>query len=174
MKSVFKLPLYLGLMVLVVSILVSAVKVGNEQAFTSDKTRANISGASLIMKFTAPNLVSVLLTSEKEISGADVTVKYNGDKISILPSSLTAGPNLVTSGGNVDSKANTFSFSAVSQKMPVTSGIVASFTVISNETGKTADADIQIVSSSTGVYAKSGSENILSQTQGAKFQIPKQ
>lgn len=169
MKSTFKLPLYLGLAVLVVSILVSAVKIGNQQAFTSDKTRANMSGASLVLRYTPPNLVSVILSSDKEVKGADIKLKYNADRINILPSSLTS-TSFITTGGNIDKTDNTYSFSALTKNVPVTSGILATFTVQPREV-QNANGDIQFVQSETQVIERNSGQNILNNTQGIKFSL---
>lgn len=173
MKSVAKLPLYLGLGVLVVAVIMSAVKLGNKQAFTNLNSRANVAGATLILKYTAPNLVSVLLTSEKQVSGVDVVVKYNGDKTTVLPSSLSAGTGFVTTGGVVDEGVNTFSFSALSKKVPVTNGVVATFALTPKGNISSAQADVQFVETGTMVVSKDLGQNILSQTQGVKFTTQK-
>lgn len=174
MKFAVKLPLYLGLAVLVFSVLISVIKVGNQQAFTSQKTRANVEGASLVLKYTSPNIVSVILSSDKEVTGTDVSLKFNADKIKVLPSTLHAGPNFVTSGGTMDEALGTFSFSAIAKKLPVTNAVVASFTILSKEKGKIVDADIQFVGMTTTVIDKAEAKNILKETQGAKFTLPSQ
>lgn len=170
MRSIVKLPLYLGLVVVVAAVILSAVKLGNQQAFTHLNSRANVAGAVLMLKYTAPNLVSLVLTSDKEISGADVTVKFNSDKITVLPSSLTAGADFVTSGGNVDKSTSTFTFSAISKKPSVKSGVVATFTVAAKD-AKDAPADLQFIGGDTAVIDKASQQNILSQTQGVKFTV---
>lgn len=170
MKFTVKLPLYLGLAVFVVAVIISAVKVGNQQAFTNLGSRANVAGAALILKYTAPNLVSVVITSDRQVSGSDVTVKFNNDKIVVLPSSLTAGVDFVTSGGNVEKEGNTFTFSALSKSESVKSGIVATFTVVPKE-AQAANADLQFVGNATTVIDKTTQQNILSQTQGVKFTV---
>lgn len=170
MQSVIKLPLYLGLAVLVFAVIFSAVTIGNQQAVTSQRTKANALSASLILKYTPPNLVSILLTSEKEVAGVDANVKFNSDKITVLPSSLTPGPFFVTTGGNIETRSNSFIFSALAKKSPVTAGVVASFTVQPKEGLNTADADLQF-NSSTTVIDKAIGQNILSQTQGVKFTV---
>lgn len=171
MKSFAKLPLYLGLAVLVFSVLISVIKIGNQQAFTSQRTRANVSGASLVLKYTAPDLVSIILTSDKEVSGVDITVKFNGDKIKILPSSLTSGPLFITSGGTVNDKSNVFAFSAITKNTPVAAAVVATFNVLPKEGLNTAEADIQFENVGTTVIAKDSGQNILTNTQGVKFTV---
>lgn len=168
MKSFSKLPLYLGLAVLVISVLISAVKVGNEQAFTSGKTSANVSGTALSIKYTFPNMVSVLLTGDMEIKGADVVLKYNAEKLSVLPSSLTGGSNITVIGGIADEEKNTFSFSAISKDELFKNGVLATFSVKSKSGGST-EGDIQFAVPETQVIAKDSSQNILKSSQGIRF-----
>lgn len=171
MKSFAKLPLYMGLAVLVFSVLISVAKVGSQQAMTSQKTKASTGGAGLSMQFTPPNLVSVLLTSDKEVAGADVTVKFNGSEVTILPSSLSGGLAFVTSGGNVDAGTNTFTFSAIAKKTPVSNGIVATFSVVPIAGKASANADLQFTGegTTTDIIDKISKQNILGNTQGVKF-----
>lgn len=171
MKSFAKLPLYMGLAVLVFSVLISVAKVGSQQAMTSQKTKASAGGAGLSMQFTPPNLVSVLLTSEKEVAGVDMMVKFNGSEVTILPSSLSGGVSFVTSGGNMDVKANTFTFSAIAKKTPVSNGIVATFSVVPAAGKISANADLQFAGegTTTDVVDKVSKQNILGNTQGVKF-----
>ncbi|MBI3379424.1 hypothetical protein HY029_01570 [Candidatus Gottesmanbacteria bacterium] len=172
MKSFTKLPLYLGLTVLVFSIILSVVKVSNQQAFTSTKTRANTSSASLILKYSTGNLVSLLLTSDKDVKGVDVTLKFNADKINILPSSLSGGPAFILSGGNIG-PTNLFTFSAIAKKSSTTAGLVASFAVTPKSNSGSTNGDLQFVDSGTAVIDKAFGQNILGQTQGVKFTISK-
>lgn len=172
MRNFAKLPLYLGMAVLVVSVLVSAVKIGNRQAFTSQKTKAGTSGASLILKYTSPNIVSVLLTADKSIKGADISLAFNGDKIQVLPSSLSSGPDFAASGGNIDLKENIFTFSVVTQKKDISAGVLASFNVYP-VWGDTAEADLQFPEDANTVIEDSSGQNILTQTQGVKFTTSK-
>lgn len=170
MKPAFKLPLYLGLFVLVVSVLVSAIKIGNQSSLTTSRTRANTQGASLILKYTPPNSVSILVSSDKKISGADITLLFNSEKITVLPSTLQPGLNLVTSGGIVDENKKTFSFSVIPKDKLFTDGLLATFTVNSNS-GKGANGDVQFVTPDTQVIDKDTGQNILKSTQGVKFTL---
>lgn len=171
MKSFTKLPLYLGLAVLVFAVLISVIKIGDQQAFTTQRTKANVSGASLILKYTAPDLVTVFLTSAKTVRGTDITLKYNSDKITVLSSTLKGGGDFVTSGGNFD-KTLSFTFSAIAKK-PVSTGVVASFSVMPVKGQLKTDADIQFIEGSTEVYDKASNQNILVDTQGVKFTLLK-
>lgn len=173
MKSAVKLPLYLGFAVFILSVIISAVKIGNQQVFNSDKSQAKAAGAKLVLKYTPPNLVSVIVTSQSIINGADIVLKFNSDKISILPSTLSGGPSFITSGGSVDQQAGTFSFSAIAKKSPATSEVVASFIVNSAGSFKSVDADIQFsgVGLTTTVIEKISGQNILNQVEGVKFKL---
>ena len=174
MRAYTKLPLYLGLAVLVFSVIISVVKIGNQQAFISQNTKAAAAGASLSLKYISPNSVSVLLTSDKEVGGVDVTIKYNALQISILPSSLTSGGLFITSGGSTDDKTGTFTFSGVAKKSQVKDGVVATFNITSKDSVKSADADLQFVvnGTATTVIDKASGQNILNKTQGVKLTFP--
>lgn len=173
MKSTAKLPLYLGLGVFVLSVIVSAVKIGNQQVYNTDKSHANVAVANLSLKYSPPNLVSVIVTSQSNINGADIVLKFNSDKITVLPSTLSGGPSFITSGGEADQQTGTFSFSALARKSPVTSDVLASFSVKPIGDLESADADIQFVSvgSATTVIEKISGQNILGQAQGIKFKL---
>lgn len=173
MKSRVKLPLYLGLSVLVFSVIMSAIKIGSRGDFTSQRTKASSDMAILTLKFTQPDIVSLILTSEKEIKGIDAVLQYNKDQITILPSSLKAGANFVTTGGIADDKTGTFSFSGISTKPSVSTGIVASFTVSPKGDRKSAEGSIQFGQGqlSSSVIDNITGLNILGETQGVKFTL---
>jgi hypothetical protein len=101
MKSFAKLPLYLGLGVFVLSIIVSASTIGQRRNLADQNIQATSAKANLTMTFSAPNVVGITLKSDKEISGVDMVVKYDKEKITILPSTLTAGGSFITSGGTL-------------------------------------------------------------------------
>lgn len=175
MRRFTKLPLYLGLMVLVVSVLISAVKVGQQQSLVSQTSQANISRAALSLSFTPPNLATVFVSSDKEIAGADVTLKLTTDQLTVLPSSLNPGPSFLTSGGIMDEANMTFSFTALAKKPPVTAGIVGTFTLKGREGlggAKLLEAGMSFLTSnnSTSVIDKSG-KNILVKAEGLNFSL---
>lgn len=173
MKSAVKLPLYLGFAVFILSVIVSAVKIGNQQVFNSNKSQASTTSANLSLKYTSPHLVSIILTSQSAVAGADIVLKFNGDKITILPSSLSGGESYITSGGVVEEGTSTFSFSAIAKKESSTSDVVASFEVKPQISSKSVEADIQFsgVGSTTTVIEKISRQNILDQAQGLKFTL---
>lgn len=171
MRKFTKFPLYLGLFVLVVSVLISATKLGEERALTYQRTRAASSGATLTMRYLAPHLVSVLLKSEKKVAGVDVVIRYPQEKIAILPSSLTSGPSFITTGGAIDEKASTFSFSALVKDTPVRSAIVATFSVQSKNIGggEWVNLEFDTANGNTAVIEEEGSTNILTRADGVRF-----
>ncbi len=172
MKSFTKLPLYLGLGVLVFSILMATVKVGQKQTLTDQRTKAAASGANLTLNFTSPHLVSVLLTSDIEVAGVDVTIKFDSSKLTVLPSTLTASPSFITTGGKVDDKEGTFSFSALGKTKTITSSIVASFVVNGKNVSRIDSTELHFITanSQTAVINLS-KQNILSQSTGVSLDL---
>lgn len=172
MKSFTKLPLYLGLAVLVFSVLMATVKVGQKQTLTDQRTKAAVTGATLSLNFTSPKLISVLLTSDAEVAGADVTIKFDSSKLSVLPSTLTAGPLFLTTGGIVNDKEGTFSFSALSKSKSVTSGIVASFEVNAKNVSNADSTELHFVTAnSQTAVINLNKQNILSQSTGVTLNL---
>lgn len=131
MKALTRLPLYLGLFVFLLAVLVSSVKL-SEKRSVSSRIQAIAKGASLSMQFTKPDLVSVLVNSAVDIEGIDVAVGYDKDVISIYPSTLRASDRFFTTGGNLDSDNGEFIFSAIA-KSQFRNGIVAQFNIGNKE-----------------------------------------
>lgn len=172
MKSFTKLPLYLGLAVLVFSVLMATVKVGQKQTLNDQRTKAAASGATLTLNFTSPKLVSVLLTSDAEVSGTDVTIKFDSSKLTILPSTLAASSSFITTGGKVDDKEGTFSFSALSKSKSVTSGIVASFEVNAQNVSNADSTELHFLTSDNQTAVINlNKQNILSQSTGVSLNL---
>lgn len=172
MKLFTKLPLYLGLAVLVFSVLMATVKVGQQQSLTDQRTKAAASGASLSLNFTSPHLVSVMLASDIEVAGVDVTIKFDSSKLSILPSTLASSPSFLTTGGKVDDKEGTFSFSALGKTKTVTSGIVASFVVNGKNVSKMDSTEIHFVTANSQTAVLNLNEqNILNQSTGVSLDL---
>lgn len=169
MNKFAKLPLYLGLFVFVVAVLFSAIKVGERGNLTNQRSRATTSGASLSLKFTPPDLVSVVLNSEKEVAGVDVVVKFNKEKVAILPSTLRGSTAFSTTGGKVDSTNGTFAFTALA-KTAVSSGIISSFNIQATK-GNQLLGEINFVGGEGGsaVIDKATSANILTTTTGVNL-----
>lgn len=174
MKSIAKLPLYLGIAVFVISVLFSAIKVGERGILTSQGVKATIPKASLSLNFSSPNMISVLLNAEKEVAGIDAVIKFESGKINILPSTLQAGNSFITSGGTVDRSQGTFSFSALA-KSPVSTGIVANFKIVPSKNLDKVQSELKFVEGTDGtaVIDKSTSQNVLYETSGVKFSLSK-
>lgn len=172
MKTFTKIPLYLGLFVFVAAVLFSAIKVGEKGNLTSQRTRASTDNAMLELKFTSPDLVTVVLNSGKDVSGVDVAVKFDKSKIKILPSTLRSGSSFLTSGGVIDDNAGVFSFSALSRET-MSKGIVGSFNIVPSGNLKTADSELSIVLGSDGsqVLDRASSQNILNSSSSVKVNI---
>ncbi len=173
MNKFTRFPLYLGLGIFVVTILVSAVKLGEKKSLTSTKSRAGSSASTLTMRFVAPDTVNISFTADKAVSGIDAVIEYEKDKISVLPSTLTAGSSFITTGGIVDETASTFSFSAISKGADNKAGIVANFKVVSKNPEavvatrlifKTGEGETKVIDQVTG-------DNILGNAQGVEFSL---
>lgn len=174
MKNITKMPLYLGLAVLVGTVLVSAATIGGQKsALTYQKSKAAGATAVLSMSYSAPNLVSINLAGDKEIAGLDVTIKYDKDKVTLLPSTLTGGPSFTASGVFLDEKNALLSFSALPKNDGVKAGIVATFKVLPKINGDNVEANLQFEAAGekTAVIEKAGNSNILTAATGIKFNI---
>jgi len=172
MKYYNKFPLYLGLAIFAVSLVASAVKIGSNQMIALQQTRANVQGASLSLQFSPPDLISVLLTNNKEITGIDVALKYDKEKIVILPSSLKADDSFITSGGILDEENETFSFSALAKDSVSSSLVVATFRIAPKlQTAEKTSLDFITSQEKTAVFDKSSMANILVKTQGLTFDL---
>lgn len=172
MKSFTKLPLYLGLAVLVFSVLMATVKVGQKQTLTDQRTKAAVTGVTLSLNFTPPNIVSVLLNSNAEVAGTDVTIKFDSSKLTILPSTLTASSSFITTGGKVDDKEGTFSFSALSKSKAVTSGLVSSFVVNAKNVSNSDSTELHFVTTDNQTAVINlNKQNILSQSTGVSLNL---
>lgn len=167
-----KLPLYLGLGVFILSVIISGMKVGGEQlAYMTGKTSASTATASLTLRYSSPDLVSVSLDSQKDVAGVDAVLKYDKEAMSILPSTLAGGPQFITSGGVIDESKNTFSFNGLA-KSPVSTGIVATFKIIQvNGVDRDIKMDFVVGTNGSAVIEKISGENILNSTSGVKFTV---
>lgn len=172
MKIFSRLPLYLGLGVLVLAVLVSTKKISDQKSL-SNAPRANQNGAVIAMKDDGGGKVSVLLTSDKEVIGVDAVIKFDKSKVKILPSTLDGGSLFITSGGVVDEASGTFSFTAfVKNEENVKSAIVASFIVESiNSGGGETDLTFETGEEKTAVIDKISGENILTGQQGINLNL---
>lgn len=171
MKALHKFPLYLGLFSLVVSLLVSAVRIGENRSVTTTQTKASLVISGLQLYFNSPNLITVIVSSDTEIAGIDVTLKFDPDKIRILPSTLTSS-NFIATGGIVSAENNDFSFTLTQPLIPIKSGIIASFEVEPNK-NFASETQIQFVTTDdkTGIYTNDSIINILRDTKGVIFKI---
>lgn len=172
MNKFVKLPLYLGLFVFVVAVLFSAIKVGERGNLTNQRSKASTNGASLSLKYTPPDLISVVLNSDKEVAGVDVVVKFNKEKVIVLPSTLRGSAAFSTTGGKVDSANGTFSFTALA-KTAATLGIISSFNIQATK-GNQLVGEINFVGGNDGsaVIDKATSANILTTTTGVNLNSP--
>jgi hypothetical protein len=173
MKIITKLPLYLGLGIFVSVILFSAVKVGEKNNLTLIKSRATTSGAILKMIYTSPDMVSVSFSGDKLVSGVDVVIEYEKNKISILPSSLLSSPQFITSGGQVNEDTGIFTFSAMAKDAAIKTGVIGTFKVVPKNKYVRETTNLKFKTgegSSVVIDAESG-KNILINTEGVQFSL---
>lgn len=121
------LPIYAGFVTLILAVLVSSVQIGTKGQLTSTTIQARQAQAYLSLRYSEPDMVSVIVSSGKEIAGVDVVIAFEKDKVQILPSTLTPGPKFSTTGAVISDNPSVFSFSAVPVSIGVIDGIVAQF-----------------------------------------------
>lgn len=141
MKQLTRLPLYLGLIIFIFSVVLSGMKLGENNAAVTNTTNANQSGAVLTSRFVSPNLINVSFNSKKDVSEIYITFHYDKDMISVVPSSLSPGPSFNLKENIIDNDNGYFRFDAVTSLNNQKSGLVASFKIIPKNnltTGKTA------------------------------------
>ena len=174
MKSFSKLPLYLGIFVFVLSVIVSASTIGQRKSLTGQAIQATTAKANLSLIFTVPDLVGVVLKSDKEIAGVDIVIKYDKEKVMILPSTLTAGNSFITSGGTLEDEEGTFLFSALTKDIPVVSGVVATFNVQAKRENDQVETELQFErgEGKTSLIEKSTGSDILGEAQGTRLVLP--
>ena len=171
MKALHRFPLYLGLFSLVISILVTAIRIGESRSVTTTQSQADLNISGMRLYFNSPNLITVIASSDTEIAGIDVTLNFDPDKIRILPSTLTSG-NFIVTGGIASAQNDEFSFALTQPQNPIKSGIIASFEVEPIQSN-VSETQMQFVTTDdkTGVYTNGSNINILKDTIGVNFKI---
>lgn len=175
MKKIFsKMPLYLGLSVFVLSVLVSVITISDKNAVTNQTIKASVKSAKLSLVYNSPDLISVIVNSEKAIAGADVVLKYDREKIEIIPSSLVPGGDFSSTGGLIDENSGDFIFSVISSGDNVMSAVVATFKIKPKEgvAGIEINISFETADEQTAVISKLENDNILSQADNLQFILP--
>jgi len=169
-----RIPLFIGIAVFIIAILVSAVKIGQNRSLTSENVKANVSGAELSLQYIAPETVSVILNTAKTVSGVDVWITLSPRDLEVLPSTLQAGSGYITSGGTYDQTNQSFVFSAI-RAGEAQSQIVATFQLGPKARIASIDGvmDFNKTDGNTSVIEKDSGADILVKTTGVKFKLPK-
>lgn len=169
-----RIPLFIGIAIFIIAVLVTAVKIGQSRSLTSENVKANVKGAELSLRYTAPDTVSVILNTDRMVSGVDVWLALSPGDLEVLPSTLQAGPGFVTSGGVYDPNNRSFIFSAI-RAGEAQSQIVATFQAGPKERIASIDAamDFNKIGGNTSVIEKDTGEDVLVKTFGVKFRLPK-
>lgn len=157
-----KFPLYLGLSVFLLSVLLSVAKVGGQRQIASLSTKAAEKKAALTLQAVDEH-VSVLLLSESPVNGVDVTLTFDPSLLAVSAETLRGGPGFLTTVGDVSS-IGTFSFSVVAQETALTSGILASFSV--HQLKPNDGVPLQFLKEKSAAFEAGTGNNILVQTNG--------
>lgn len=173
MHKVKKLPLYLGLSVLIISVLFSVVKLGEQVSISSNSVKATMAVANLKLSFISPDTISLTLTSDKPVAGIDAVISFDKNMVTVLPSTLKGSNVFTASGGVVDGNGGNLSFAAIANKPAVTTGIVAVFKISpkpGKAGGKTAFSLLTGLNQ-TAVLEKDTGEKMLLKVQNAEFNL---
>lgn len=162
-NPILKLPLYLGLGIFILTVLVTGFKIGDNKSIASLLTRANKNGAVLSMQNISSSDVSILLTSVKEVSGLDVAIRIEPYGVKPLVSTLSPGPGFAISGGSYDDATSEFTFSALRKEDEPVGDVVASFSIGGAVPSSGLMVDLSFVTggSKTVVLEKSSGKDIL-------------
>jgi hypothetical protein len=169
-----KLPLYLGLALFMMTVLLTGTKLGDNKSLTSLFTKANEEGAALSLQSLAGDSVAVFVDTKKEVSGMDITLKIEPKGIHVIPSTLVSGPGYAVSGGTMDPDTNTFSFSALRKPEEGATSYVATFKLEGIGgvwSGLTADMSYVLDNDATVVLEKSTGKNILIKAEKLSFPL---
>lgn len=161
-----RIPLYLGGATLVLALLVSSIQLSSKGQLIQSQSQATVSKASLTLQYTAPDILTLLVSADKEIGGIDAVVSFDKNAVEILPSTLTSGGSFTTTGASIGSDGSTFQFSALPKAANTTSGIVAQFRfkgVAIPAKGST-DITLQTGADKSAVIDKNSLTNVLSET----------
>lgn len=161
--------------VLVLSVLVTSVTIGQKRNLTKQLSQASSTTAKLSLQFTSPGKVNVLINSPIEVSGMDIVIKYDKNKFTILPSSLSSEDQFITTGGRLDELNGTFTFSEIA-KGSIKNTIAASFTVrsLTPKVNTSGSLFFDTGSDKTAVLEKTSGQNILGEATGVNITIPAQ
>lgn len=170
-NPMLKLPLYLGLGIFILTVLVTGFKIGDNKSIASLLTRANKTGATLSMQSISSDSVSVLLTSAKEVSGLDVAIHIEPNGVKPLVSTLSPGDGFALSGGSYDDATQTFTFSALRKADEPAGSQVASFNLGGAVPSSGLSTDLSFVTDNnkTVVLEKGTGNNILVNTEKLSF-----
>lgn len=159
MKLARQVPLFLGFGVFVLAVLISAVKVGQNNTLSDTRSQAAGSTSSLSLSYISPNQINVLVHSPVPISGIDAAIIFPSNIISVMPSTLIGSALFDVTGGSVDNKNGLFLFSGIAKNENVTKGVIASFQVEGGSDGS--EIELSIDEQNSAIISKNTSQNIL-------------
>lgn len=124
-----KLPLYLGISVFVLTVVVSSVTIGERGSVFTANLKAKNDLPKLSLIYTQPQSITLSLVGSQKIKGLDLVLKYEPGVIEILPSTLSGFSQNFLTGGETDPAAGTFTFSALSEPDDFQNNLIASFKI---------------------------------------------
>ena len=167
-----KLPLYVGLSVFIVSVLISTVVLG-EQVFVGRKlVEAEEESSEIALVYTPPNLVGVVMTSNSEVYSIGFTLRFDPEKFFIDQSTFYPNPAFSLYYKIVDNEKGIARLRLTVKKKGVKSAVVASFAVQPVNYKGPFSSTISLLESSedsTFVISKETDKNILTSTEGVEL-----
>lgn len=169
-NKITKIPLYLGLAIFVFSILLTSVRVGENQKMARIESQAEQKeGTKLSLKFIPPEIISVVIKADVDVKEVDSFIKYDPRVINIISDSLVSGPAYSITGSNNDQDKGIFSFTATAQG-GIKTEIVANFKV-EPKIENTKEIILKFITGADGTYVYGGEtfSNILTSAEGVEF-----
>ncbi len=175
MKLLIRLPIFIGIFIFVLSVLITTIKVGEGRSIANLSGMAKGSGASISMTYISPDTINIIMQSSDSVKGIDLALIYDSNLLRILPTTLEGGEGFQLTGGRNFEDEGRFVFSAipVSEKL---SGLVASFKIkgipssLPDFGGYFIGFDVKNLA--TAVYDSKYGGNILKESKDLRFSLP--
>lgn len=164
MKFLKRLPLYLGVFVFIVSVLVVSNRAAQNGTLTNTRSQASTHKAKLNLIFTSPDIVTMTLATDVSVSRADISLKYDPKTLDIIGSSVTGNASTDVSITKDDKTGGLVSFIIFPKNQDFTTGILSTFKIVKLHPN-TKDAKIEFVTAGgeTAVVDSGTKENILNE-----------
>lgn len=153
-----KIPLYSGLFMFVLSVLVWGSVMGQKTYVSYRSAQATVEAASLVLRYTEPDLVSVEVQSNAPISNLHTTLRYD-PAVLAFPDSALAGSVFTLQDETAED--GEISFVAIPTKESVSSGIVATFRITRINQSQSSDVVFVQNEENTAVFSRKTGQNVL-------------